>query len=70
MAQESLSLTVESVGKHDVQAIKAALDTLAGVTSVSVNDCGKVAVDYDNTGVTKEDITRKLQTLGYQFRRA
>lgn len=68
MAQESLSLTLESVGKHDIQAIKAALDALAGVTSVSVNDRGRVAVDYDSTGVTKDDITRRLRTLGYQFR--
>ena len=44
------------------------LDTLPGVTSVSVSDNGCLAVDYDSTGVRQADIQQKVQELGYQLR--
>lgn len=55
-------------GKHDVKAIKNGLDTLPGVMSVSVNnETGKVAVDYDDTGVTREQLQKKIDGLGFSI---
>ena len=44
------------------------LDTLPGVTSVSVSSGGQLAVDYDATGVRQADILEKIQALGYHVR--
>lgn len=55
-------------GKHDVKEIKRELDTFPGVTSVSVNaNNGQIAVDYDATGVTRNQLQNKLEELGYQI---
>ena len=66
MAQKSLSIPLSGVAsRHDVQAIKDGLDTLKGVKSVSVSADGIVAVDYDSTGVTSEEIMGKLKKMGF-----
>lgn len=53
--------------KHDEKAIKRELDALPGVLSVSVGDSsGRVAVDYDTTGVQAGRIGKQLEKLGYQ----
>lgn len=54
MAKESAYFIAKSIqGNHDVSAIKKKLDTLHGVTSVSVNSVHDlVCVDYDSSGVT------------------
>ncbi len=55
----------EAVGAHGVKRLKEGLDTLPGVTSVSVSDSGCVAVDYDTTGIRQEQIRQKVQDLGF-----
>ena len=54
--------------RHDVKLLKRELDTLPGVTSVSVSSGGQLAVDYDATGVRQADILEKIQALGYHVR--
>lgn len=69
MSQDSAYFTIDNLnGKHGLKEIKRALDTLHGVTSVSVNtENHRVAVDFDDTGVSREQIERKLTGLGYQY---
>ena len=62
MASISVSLD-RNADRHDVE-----LDTLPGVTSVSVSSGGQLAVDYDATGVRQADILEKIQALGYHVR--
>ena len=55
-------------GKHDVKEIKRELDTLHGVTSVSVNaDTDLVCVDYDSSGASYDMIEHKLNQLGFEI---
>lgn len=54
-------------GSHRRAQLKQGLDTLPGVTSVSINDRGCLAVDYDSTGVRQEDIRRKILELGFSL---
>ena len=69
MAHLSTYFSLENPGDpHDEKLLKQGLDTLPGVTSVSVSDRGCVAVDYDSTGVRQEQIRQKVQELGYQLR--
>ena len=63
MASISVSLD-RNADRHDVKLLKRELDTLPGVTSVSVSG-GRLAVDYDPTGVRREDIQQKVQSLGF-----
>ena len=63
MASISVSLD-RNADRHDVKLLKRELDTLPGVTSVSVSG-GRLAVDYDSTGVRQEDIRQKVQSLGF-----
>ena len=49
---------------HDAKELKRELDTLPGVTSVSVSG-SRLAVDYDPTGVRRADIQQKVQSLGF-----
>lgn len=54
-------------GKHDLKELKRELNTFPGVNSVSVNpDTDRLAVDYDNTGVSAERLEKHLARLGYQ----
>ena len=55
----------EAAGAHGVKRLKEGLDTLPGVTSVSVSDSGCGAVDYDTTGIRQEQIRQKVQDLGF-----
>ena len=67
MAKESAYFTVGGIsGKHDVKEIKRGLDTLPGVLSVSVSSDGRVAVDFDTTGVQGDRIGKQLADMGYQ----
>ena len=55
MARLSAYFSLEdAAGKHDAALLKRELDTLPGVTSVSVSGGGCLAVDYDTTGVRRE----------------
>ena len=69
MSKESAYFIIENLnGKHDLKQIKRELDTLRGVISVSVNtDNHRVAVDFDNTGVTHSRIEKNLNKMGYQI---
>ena len=67
MASISVSLD-RNADRHDVKLLKRELDTLPGVTSVSVSSGGQLAVDYDATGVRQADILEKIQSLGYHVR--
>ena len=69
MAQLSTYFTLaDTGGPHDTKRLKRELDTLPGITSVSISDSGCLAVGYDSTGVRQEEIRRKVQELGYQLR--
>ena len=67
MASISVSLD-RNADRHDVKLLKRELDTLPGVTSVSVSSGGQLAVDYDATGVRQADILEKIRALGYHVR--
>lgn len=65
MSHESIYFAMRPLSGHQAKAIKRELDTLPGVTSVSVSQAeGRVAVDYDSTGVRPDAIRRKLEDLG------
>ena len=65
MAHLSTHFSLEQpADSHAVKQLKRELDTLPGVTSVSVSG-GRLAVDYDSTGVRREDIRQKVQSLGF-----
>lgn len=69
MAHLSVHFSLEDAGdRHDAQLLKRELDTLPGVTSVSISGTGCLAVDYDSTGVRQEQIRQKVRDLGYQIR--
>lgn len=69
MAKASAYFTLDGLhDRHDGKVIKRELDTLPGVLSVSISDgSGRVAVDYDTTGVQAEAIGRQLETMGCQI---
>lgn len=63
--ESSLFKIDELSGKHTQKLVKQALDTLPGVTSVSVNQgTDRVAVDFDSTGVSHQKIKEKLIQMG------
>ena len=65
MAHLSTYFSLEHpASSHDAKELKRELDTLPGVTSVRVSG-GRLAVDYDSTGVRREDIRQKVQSLGF-----
>lgn len=67
MANKSAYFTLSAVkGAHDIEALKHEIDMLPGVTSVSVNSrTDFVAVDFDSTGVRKDQIKKQIEKLGY-----
>lgn len=68
MARLSVYFSLKDIGdSHQRAQLKQGLDTLPGVTSVSINDRGYLAVDYDSTGVRQEDIRRKILDLGFSI---
>lgn len=68
MSKASVYFTLGNVdGKHNVKEIKQGLDTLPGVSSVSVNDSSNhVAVDFDSTGIQSGRIKKQLEKMGYE----
>ncbi len=68
MPQESAYFIVErTAGKRNLQEVKAKLDTIHGVTSAAVNpDRRLIAVDYDSSGTSYDEIEHCLNNLGYQ----
>ena len=71
MAHLSVYFSLEDPAeKHEAALLKRELDTLPGVTSVSVSDSGCLAVDYDTSGVRQEQIRQKVQELGFRLRDA
>ena len=65
MAHLSTHFSLEQpADSHAVKQLKRELDTLPGVTSVSVSG-NRLAVDYDPTGVRRADIQQKVQSLGF-----
>lgn len=67
MANKSVYFTLNAVkGSHDIEALKHEIDMLPGVTSVSVNSrTDFVAVDFDSTGVRKDQIKKQIEKMGY-----
>jgi copper chaperone CopZ len=67
MAKASAYFIVnDAPGKHDFKRIKRDLDELSGVISVSMNTMRKsVAVDFDTTGIRKNQLFAQLEELGY-----
>ena len=70
LAHESVYFNVsKDVGLHDTSLLKRALDSLPGVNSVSIDKgSGRIAVDYDDTGVTRNEIQEKIEILGYPIK--
>ncbi len=66
MAKASIYFDLENLnGKRGAAKVKRQLDTLPGVSSVSINDNHKrVAVDFDTTGVNQSQIRNQLDDLG------
>lgn len=69
MPQESAYFIVErTAGGRKLREVKAQLDTIHGVTSVAVNpDRRLIAVDYDSSGTSYDEIEHRLNDLGYQI---
>ena len=67
MSKASLYIELDQLnGKRDTAKIKQQLDTIPGVISVSVNKGrNQVAVDFDTTGTSQEQIRNKLDSLGF-----
>ena len=70
MSKQSAYFRVSDLsGRHDVKSVKNALAALPGVLSVSVNpETGRVAVDYDSTGIDRGVIQEHMEELGVQPR--
>lgn len=68
MSKASAYFTLEKPqGKKGKTEIKRLLDTIPGVLSVSVNEQGRVAVDYDTTGTGTERIRKVLSNYGCEI---
>jgi copper chaperone CopZ len=53
-------------GNHGIKELKRELDTLRGVTSVSISpQSNSIAVDYDTTGESRAVIQEKIEQLGF-----
>lgn len=62
MAKASVYFTLASAVTDE---IKRELDTLPGVSSVSISDSGdRITVDFDTTGVQTRRIEKQLKKLG------
>lgn len=72
MARESVYFTVDKgVGLYDTALLERALDSMPGVASVSINKAQcRIAVDFDSTSASKNDIQAKIEILGYPIERA
>ena len=55
-------------GKGDIKAVEKKLDALHGVSSVGVRaEKNLVAVDYDSSGASYDEIEHCLNQMGYQI---
>lgn len=71
MAHLSVYFSLENAGgSHQRARLKQGLDTLPGVTSVSINDRGCLAVDYDSTGLSaRRRSAEKFWSWAFPFSR-
>jgi len=69
LSKASVYFELENIdGKRDVAKLKQQIDTLPGVISVSVNQGRRsVAVDFDTTGVSQNQIRTQLDGLGFSI---
>jgi copper chaperone CopZ len=69
MAKASMYFDLDHLdGKHDEKTLKQQLDLIPGVISVSVTgDRKRVAVDYDTTGASQEQIRKRIDGLGLKI---
>lgn len=70
MSKSSAYFVISNLnGKHDVKELKTELDTLKGVTSVSVNrDNSRLVVDFNDDDVRQNQIENKIVLLGYEIK--
>lgn len=69
MSKASVYFSVSNMtGKHDEKKLKKELDQFGGVIAVSTNaETGRIAVDYDTTGLKQDLLERKIRYLGYDI---
>jgi len=69
LSKASVYFELENIdGKSDVAKLKQQIDTLPGVISVSVNQGRRsVAVDFDTTGASQNQIRAQLDGLGFNI---
>ena len=69
MPKESAYFLLKSLNnKQDIKLIKKELDTIRGIISVSVNhENSRVAVDFDNSGVSHDRIKNKINEIGFEI---
>lgn len=69
MAQVSVQYCLDKeLSIHDEKTLKRILDKFPGVTSVSVNVLdGILCVDYDDTGVKREQLEACLKEESYVY---
>jgi len=69
MSMASAYFTIGNMdGKRGAQRLKRGLDTLPGVQSVSVGaGSGRIAVDFDDTGVKSENIAQHIGDMGFRI---
>lgn len=67
MAKQSVYFELPGLSdKHDVKNVKNALGRLPGVLDVALSDgTDQVAVDFDSTGTSADEIRSRLSKLGY-----
>lgn len=67
MSKASAYFIVNDIkGTKDMKKIKSDLDKINGVYSVSMNTLkNSVAVDFDTTGIRKNQLFERLEKLGY-----
>ncbi len=67
MSKATAKLKLEKdADKHGEKALKRGLDTIPGVTSVSVSG-DKVAVDYDTSAVNQDMLVNEAEKLGFSL---
>lgn len=69
MPNENAYFIIENVyNKHNVKQVKKEIDSLHGVTSVTVNpEHNLVCVDYDSSGTSYDQIENKLNKMGFEI---
>ncbi|RPF43341.1 heavy-metal-associated domain-containing protein [Hydrogenoanaerobacterium saccharovorans] len=68
MIENAYFIVEDTRGNHNMQDIKTKLDNLHGISSVYVdNNTHLVAVDYNSSGVSYDNIEYCLNKMGYQI---